>query len=406
MNKKLVENFCSLSVLNITNYIFPIIIIPFLTNKLGSESYGRYAFSLSIIHYFVLIIQYGFDLSATRDIALQSEHYCRQKIYSTVMFIKLILNVVFMTFLILMVSIIPLMNVDKMLYIYGLGIIVGQTLCLFWFFQGIERMKFITIANFIIRLIPLLLIILYIKDDADCKYVMLFQSIGFMVGMLISLLIIRFYFKLKFVVPQKQMVQVQLKNGWHLFISTIGMNFYRESNVAILGIFADFESVAMYAPAEKMIKAVQSLTSPFVNTLYPYFSRRFLDNRKEKALNLYFEVGRYYVYILAALVLAIILIAPYLGYLLGESYTIAIDNLRIMSFIVVLGGMNYYYGIIGLVNRGGASIFARGVWIAGLISIISCIVMVNIFESYGASISMVLAELILYIYIKKYGKLS
>lgn len=406
MNKKIIENFGSLSVLNITNYIFPIIIIPFLTNRLGSESYGRYAFSLSIIHYFILIIQYGFDLSATRDIALQSEHYCRQNIYSTVMFIKLIFNAVFITFLVLMVSIIPLMNSDKMLYIYGLGIIVGQTLCPFWFFQGIERMKFITIANFIIRLIPLLLIILYVKDSTDCKYVMLFQSIGFMTGMLISLLIIRLNFKLKFIVPQKQMIQAQLKNGWHLFISTIGMNFYRESNVAILGIFVNFESVSMYAPAEKMIKAVQSLTSPFVNTLYPYFSRRFLDNKKENALGLYFKVGRYYVCILAALVFAIILIAPYLGCLLGESYTIAIDNLRIMSFIVVLGGMNYYYGIIGLVNRGGASLFAKGVWIAGLISVISCIVMVNIIESYGASISMVLAELILYIYIKKYGKIS
>ena len=406
MNKKLIENFCSLSVLNITNYIFPVVIIPFLTNRLGSESYGRYAFSLSIIHYFILIIQYGFDLSATRDIALHSEHYYRQNIYSTVMFIKLVFNILFITFLVLMISVIPLMNSDGILYIYGVGIIVGQTLCPFWFFQGIEKMKFITIANFVIRLIPLLLIILYVKDSADGKYVMLFQSIGFMAGMLFSLLVVRFEFKLKFVIPQKKMIQTQLKKGWHRFISTIGMNFYRESNVVILGIFTNFESVAMYAPAEKLIKAAQSLTTPFVNTLYPYFSRRFFDDRRDNALTLFYKVGKYYAYILGILVVGTILIAPYLSYLLGESYTMAIGNLRIMSFVVILGGMNFYYGIIGLVNKGGASIFAKGVWIAGLISIISCIVMVNIIGSYGASVSMVLAELILYIYIKHYGKLS
>ena len=60
------------------------------------------------------------------------------------------------------------------------------------------------------------------------------------------------------------------------FLSTIGMNFYRESNILLLGFFSNYSVVGVYAPAEKVIKAFQSLTSPFVNAIYPFFSRKYL----------------------------------------------------------------------------------------------------------------------------------
>ena len=64
--KRLVENFFSLSVLNVINFIFPLILIPYLTRVLGVDGYGIYAFSFSILSYCMLFARYGFEFSATK----------------------------------------------------------------------------------------------------------------------------------------------------------------------------------------------------------------------------------------------------------------------------------------------------------------------------------------------------
>lgn len=53
--RRVFENFCSLSVLNIANYIFPIILIPYLTMVLGVEKYGIYIYAYTIMNYFTLL---------------------------------------------------------------------------------------------------------------------------------------------------------------------------------------------------------------------------------------------------------------------------------------------------------------------------------------------------------------
>lgn len=75
------------------------------------------------------------------------------------------------------------------------------------------------------------------------------------------------------------------------FLSTIGMNFYRESNILLLGFFTNYSVVGVYAPAEKVIKAFQSLTSPFVNAIYPFFSRKISSN---KGVESYYKIGRFF----------------------------------------------------------------------------------------------------------------
>lgn len=60
-HRRVFENFCSLSILNIANYIFPIILIPYLTVVLGVEKYGTYIYVYAVMNYFTLFVQYGFE---------------------------------------------------------------------------------------------------------------------------------------------------------------------------------------------------------------------------------------------------------------------------------------------------------------------------------------------------------
>jgi PST family polysaccharide transporter len=179
------------------------------------------------------------------------------------------------------------------------------------------------------------------------------------------------------------------------------MNFYRGLNPILLGFMTDYRIVGLYAPAEKLAKAAQSLTTPIVNALYPYVGRKFgLSSDKQTLLRKFNRIGILYsggllVYTLVAILLSGFVVRIFLGF---DSIPTTLD-LRILCLMILFGGLNYYYGILGLVNLNKAKEFSYYVWIAGGVSISSCFVLIPYWQDMGASIAMVLAEAVLLILI-------
>lgn len=399
-NKRLIENFFSLSILNVINYIFPLILTPYLTRILGVNNYGSYVFAYAIINYFVLIVRYGFDLSATKQVALKKNNNEQlNNLFVSVLYGRIILSIISIFLIIVLISTIPKLSHDKLSYIYGIGIIIGIAITPTWFFQGMENMKFITIINFLIRLSSTILILIFIKNSSDYNLVLLFHSIGFLAGGLFSLFFAFKFFKIKFKIPRIKQVIEQMKDGWYVFLSTVGMNFYRESNIIILGFLTNYHIVGYYAAAEKLVKLIQSFNVPFVNTLYPYFGRKLNQNNSLNEFTKYNKIGFYYIIILIIITLIAFFCANLIVKYLGEQYTDSIIDFRILSLVIIFGGFNYYFGVLGLVNIGKEKYFSRYVWISGIVCIILCITLSHILKDIGAAIAMVAAEFLLTIMI-------
>lgn len=399
---KLFENFLSLSVLNVVNYLFPLILIPYLTRTLGVEKYGIYAFGLAIINYFSMLVSYGFDFSATKQVAIIRDNKAKlNRLFSSVMSIRLVLVFIALVLLTLSVLIIPRLYLERELLFSGVGIFIGIALIPTWLFQGLENMKVVAIVNFLTRLFSTALIFIFVREQLDYKLTLLFQSCGYLIGGTLSIILSLTMFKIKLVFPTLQELRFHLKEGWHIFLSTIGMNFYRESNTVILGFLTNYTIVGYYAAAEKIIKVVQSFTSPIVNTLYPYFGRKLnVGENTSKNFLLFKKLGIYYTFLLIFIAASVALISPWIirNYL-GILYVSSITNIQIMSPVIVFGSLNYYYGIIGLVNIGKETLFARAVWISGTLSILLCYILSKTILDKGAAISMVFAEVLLFIQI-------
>ncbi len=269
--KRLFSNFFSLSLLQAANYIFPLLTLPYLVRVLGVENFGLLAFATALITYFSIITDYGFNLTATREISIHREN--KQKvieIFSSVMTIKVLL--MFLSFFLLTILVFSFEKFSKDWEIYFLtfATILGQILFPVWLFQGMERMKYITYLNVLSRLIFTVAIFIFVQEQNDYYMVPLLTSLGSLVAGIWSLVLVKREFGVIFVFQKIEVIKHYLVDGWHVFISRIYVSLYTTTNVLLLGLFTNHTIVGYYSIAEKTVNAIGSFFIPLDQTLYPY----------------------------------------------------------------------------------------------------------------------------------------
>jgi len=392
-NTILLENIASLSVLQTLNYFIPLITFPYIVRILGPEKYGLISFAQAFITYFILIIDYGFKFSATRDIAINKGN--RQKISSifcSVYVIKLILFLFSTVFFSLIISFIPRFSSEKLVFIFSFLAVLGNLAFPVWFFQGMEKMRYITIINVLVKTAFMLPIFLFIKDQSDYIYVPLINSSGILISGIIALLFAIKNFKIRLSFPTKKLIAVQFKKGWHAFVSTIFISFYTNSNTFILGFLADNEVVGYFAGAERIIKVFRSLLAPVSQAVYPHLSRLFKNSQKI-SLKVFKKIAILTGSFSLAISIIIFALAPQLiKILLGNNFYRSLFPLRIMAPLVLIINMSNVFGLQGLFAFGNSSKASRVFVIASLFHTPCFIILTKLFSINGSALAVVLTE--------------
>ncbi|MGB9680690.1 MAG: flippase [Minisyncoccia bacterium] len=391
--KRLAENFISLSVLQAVNYIFPLITLPYLVRILGPEKFGLIAFAQAFIGYFIILTDYGFNLSATREISINRGNKEKvAEIFSSVMIVKFFLGILSFLILVSMLTFIPKFGSDWLVYIFTFGMVLGSVLFPVWFFQGMERMKYITILNIVAKGIFTVCIFIFIRKMSDYLYVPLINSMGFIVAGGLSLRIASKDFGIKFQIPSISAIKHQLQEGWHIFISTAVISLYTTSNAFILGLFTNNTIVGYYSAAEKIVKAAQGLLAPVSQTVYPYFSKLYSEN-KIKAKQLLKKILKAVGSVTLLLSILLSILAPLIvRIILGPAYLESIWVFRILIFTFFAIGVNNVLGIQGLVAFGFKSEFFKIVSIYGLIHLIIIVFLIHFWQHVGVALGALTTE--------------
>lgn len=327
----LLENFFSLSALQIVSYILPFITIPYLVRVLGVENYGLVNFVTAFVLYFQILTDYGFSLSATREISINRDNKEEvSRIFSSVMIIKSLLAIISFGVLCVVVFSFIKFSVDWKMYLMAFGLVVGNILFPTWFFQGMERMKYITILNIAANLIFTLSIFIFIRSPSDYLYVPFINSLGMIISGIISLGVIFKKFKIRFTLPSRNFLVDTFKDSTQFFLSRASVSIYTSSNAFLLGIFTNNTAVGYYTSAEKLYSAVQSLYSPLAGVLYPYMA-------KTKNKPLYRNVFKLSVGLNTVLCISIFLLSGVIiSVLYGNNFQESVDVLRILSIALIM----------------------------------------------------------------------
>jgi len=326
--KTILNNFFSLTLLKVLTYILPLITFPYLIRVLGVEKFGLIMFAQATMYYFEIVVDFGFNLSATREVALNAKKVNKlNEIISAVFSIKCFLLIISFLILFIVLSIFDRFTDDYLIYYYSFLKVIAITFFPVWFFQGIEKMKYVTYINIVSKSIYTVLIFVFIQTESDYLLVPLINGFGFFIGSLLALYYVFKHFKHVFVFNSFAIIKQHFIDSSMFFLSRVSVSLYTSSNTFVLGLVASNLTVGYYAIAEKLYMVIRQLYQPIVQVIYPYIS---------KSKNLVFFKKLYPVVVLLNFIGVYILwvFAPELIYLVSKEYFL--ESIKVFRILLVV----------------------------------------------------------------------
>ena len=290
--KVLLENFISLSSLQLIGMILPLITLPYVLRVLGLENYGAIVFAASLIAYFSALTDFSFKYTATRDVAIfRNSPKKLNLIYSKVIIIKaLFLSLSFLIITIVVYSYQPFYD-NKLIYILTAPMLLGQALFPDWFFQGIEKMKYITFLNIGIKLFFTICIFIFIREKSDYWIYPLLQSAGFIGAGIVGQFILMKKYKLKFLWLKPRILKQTIKSNTPIFINQFTPTLYNNTSTFLLGILTNNTNVGIYNAIKTVIGLCISLIEILSRVFFPFLNRKKEAFKKYKKMMLIVSVG-------------------------------------------------------------------------------------------------------------------
>ncbi|MBR6099385.1 flippase [bacterium] len=337
--KTLLENFLSLSAWQAVNYIIPLITLPYQSRVLGVEKFGLVYFAIAFTVYFLVLTDFGFDLSATREIAVKRHNKkIISNIFSSVLTIKLLLVILSYIILVITTIFIPKIHDNWLLFHVSFITVIGYALYPGWYFQGLEKMKYVSSINILAKLVFLFSIFIFVKSESDYIMVPLLYSLGYLASGIIGIYFSIKHLGAKFYIPKLKSLKKQFKYSSNFFLSGVSSVLITNTNSFCLGLTGSNIIVGYYVAAEKIYLAMQGLSQPLNNSLYPFVA-------KNRDIKLYKKIF-YIACLLNVLACAIIfLLSKYIITIVyGQQMLPAYNILKIFCVIILFEFPSFLIG--------------------------------------------------------------
>jgi len=391
--RRLTENIFSLYVLQGMNYVIPMAVLPYLVRVLGMEMYGLVAFAQSFAQYFTVLTDYGFNFSATRSIAQnQEDHLHTSRLFCSVYLIKILLTLAGSIILALIVVFLPRFHHEGHFFFAAYLAVAGNALFPTWYFQGVEKMRYISAIAGLSRLFGAIALFVFVHKPKDAFLAILIQSgisaVSGIIGM--GAAIRTFHFRL--VIPSAAEIRETLAEGWHLFLSSAAMGLYTNTNVFLVGIFAGNADAGYFSAAEKLLRATQGLIVPVIQATFPHINSLRIQS-SELALRFVNRSLRWIGGLTLIPSLLIFFFATQITFLcFGKGAAGSVPVVRWIAFLPVLSAVSNVLGITTMIPFGLDKQFSRIVIFAGLLNIALAIPLVLHFGAAGAGASILVTE--------------
>ena len=389
---KLFYNFFSLGAIQAISSLIQLIVIPHVISKIGVDGYGVIAVAQVVMFYLAVFTDYGFNQTATRDIAIyKADHTKISEVFSNVLFSKLFLCIVAFILLLILILSIPLLRVHLVLYCMAFVFVIGQSLLINWFFLGLERMHFITIATLIGRVLFAILVFVFIRSKDDDFLFLFFLGTGNVIAGLISIVMAFRIYKLKFIKPSRADITRELKEGWQITLSHLSNSTCHYANIFILRLFVNDFAVGYYSIAERIFFTIKQVFVVFSQAVYPKVCQLVVEG-KDQAISFLKQTYTGFLFLVVVGCIVLFIFSPQVLYFfMGNEYNNAVFFLRFFSIIAVIVCLNIP-GTLILLAMNQKKSYLKVYAFATVLNILLNIVLARFLEATGTIITIFITE--------------
>lgn len=370
-HSNLFGNLSALMILQLLTYVFPLITVPYLYRVLGVELYGLVSFSAAFMVYFTILTDFGFNLSAVREISVNRDSKEKvEEIFNSVSSSRILLCICSLLILLVILFTINPFSEEKQLYLLSFTIVFGNAIFPIWFFQGLEKMKYITIINIVARTVSILPIFFVVKNESDYLFVPIFYGLGSVISGIVSLIVIHHKFKIRFYIPKISSIVNSLKDSATYFLSRLSLSLYTATNTFLIGLILGNTAVGYYAAADKLYQGYSGLLAPITQAIYPYMAKN-KDLKLWKKITKLVSVSNGVVAVVVAWLATEILLIVY-----GEIQQDIVNVFRILTLTTIITFPSILSGYPLLAAWGHPKFVNSSVMVASIVHITGLSVLV------------------------------
>ncbi|MBN7814643.1 oligosaccharide flippase family protein [Algoriphagus pacificus] len=397
IRNKSIQNFLFLAIIQSSNVLISIISMPLLIQNIGVDQFGLVNLALAVIILLNILVGFGYNLSAPRDVAInQKDKSALSHLVSNVFSAKILLASTASLIILVAVFGLNLFKDYQMILVFSVLMLFSEATLPLWFFQGMEKMKLISIANIFSKLLFLMGIVLFIHSPSQSKWVNFMMGLTGLSINLLLLFYIHAFLGIRVYRPEFSTIWRSLKANILLFFSNLASHISINGGLIILSFFSVAETLGMYSLAERIVMVLRMFPAMIIQAIYPNAAKLYASD--EKAFfrflrNVYFRVVLFGIFIAGMTYLT----APWTIRILSRTdLQESVTYLQILALVPLLACLNIANVTMMLVADLKNLLF-KASWMMCLYMIIVATILTYLMGGVGICLAIISTEIAVFI---------
>lgn len=280
--KKVIHNFFQLVLIQAFGILTPILLTPIILQRVGLEQYGIIATAQSLSVFFILITDFGFNVTAVRKLAqAQQDPETQTVIVQSVITLKLfLLGIACITYCML-INLVPHFSQHSQVYLGSLMLIMGQCLLPIWYFQGTDQLKKTSAPIFFSKLLTIVSMWFWIQNPVDSWLVNLIFGAGTLTSGIILHIPIFKKHSIRFRSFNLNTLWQESRDNIPMFLTNVCTVMYANSTLLLMSFMLDPKLLGLYGLADKILQWIKSGLVLIHNAVYPTLCRLVVEQPKQ-----------------------------------------------------------------------------------------------------------------------------
>jgi len=326
------------SLLSISQILFPLITFPYASRVLGPSAMGAVSFADNFTTYFLIFSALGIPLYGIREIAkVRNNTPALGKVFSELIFIHLVTSFIAIVILFVISYFTDKLSANFGLYQVGMAVLLGNVFIAEWFFQGIEKFKYIALRTVFIRMITiaLLFILVHTAEDRNTYYAL--NLLATILAALTNMYAVNKLVKISF---KNLALKQHLKPLFIIFSNSVVTTIYLVFDTIILGFLTKDVNVGYYSASMRISKLSLAIIGVLSAVLLPRLTVAFQNHDLTEARSLLSKSMDFVIFLSIPISLGTYCLSEEIILLFaGKSYLPAVNSLQILCFIVIFVGI-------------------------------------------------------------------